>query len=44
MKLDAKNIKSHMFFEPDCQEFTSICCEPIYGDDRKFFKRFKMYK
>ena len=44
MKLDTKNIKSHIFFEPDINEHTSLCTEPIYGDDRRLFKNFKMYK
>jgi hypothetical protein len=34
-----------MFFEPDFGTGnTAIATEPIYGDDRKFFKKFKMYK
>ena len=44
MKLDVEGIVSHMFFEPDVNEYTSICCEPISGDHRKTFKRFKMFK
>ncbi len=44
MKLDIKDIKSHMFFEPDINEHTSLCTEPIYGEDRKFFRKFKMFK
>lgn len=45
MKLDERGIKSHMFFEPDHNTgFTAIATEPIYGDDRKFFKKFKMFK
>jgi hypothetical protein len=45
LKLDDRGIKSHMFFEPDFGTGnTAIATEPIYGDDRKFFKKFKMYK
>lgn len=34
-----------MFYEPDHETgFTAIATEPIYGEDRKFFKKFKMYK
>jgi len=45
-KIDAKGIKAHMFFEPDHNTgFTAIATEPIYGEeDRKFFRKFKMYK
>ena len=44
-KLDMKGIKSHMFNEPDYGTgYTSIATEPIYGDDRQFFKKFKMFK
>lgn len=44
-KLDVNGIKSHMFNEPDYGTgFTSIATEPIYGEARKFFKKFKMYK
>jgi hypothetical protein len=45
LKLDLQGIKSHMFYEPDHETgFTAIATEPIYGEDRKFFKKFKMYK
>lgn len=45
LKLDDRGIKSHMFHEPDYDTgYTAIATEPIYGDDRKFFRRFKMYK
>lgn len=43
-KLDMKGIKSHMFYEPDVDQRTSIATEPIFGDDRKFFKKFKMFR
>jgi hypothetical protein len=44
-KLDARDIKSHMFHEPDYDTgYTAIATEPIYGDDRKFFRKFKMFK
>lgn len=44
--LDEQNIDHHMFFEPDqpIASNTSICTEPIYGDQRKLFKKFKLWK
>lgn len=45
LKLDDKGIKAHMFHEPDYDTgYTAIATEPIYGDTRKFFRKFKMYK
>lgn len=43
-KLDVKGIKSHMFHEPDVGEYTSITTAPMFGNDRKFFKKFKMFR
>lgn len=44
MKLDDKGIDSHMFHEPDYDTgFTAICTEPIFGKDRNFFRKFKMF-
>lgn len=44
-KLDEQGIKSHMFFEPDWNTgHTAIATAPIYGEDRNFFKKFRMYK
>jgi len=44
-KLDEQGIKAHMFHEPDWNTgYTAIATEPIYGEDRQFFKKFKMFK
>lgn len=44
MKLDRRGIDSHMFHEPDHNTgYTAICTVPIYGRDRDFFRRFKMF-
>jgi hypothetical protein len=45
LRLDDRGIKSHMFHEPDYDTgYTAIATAPIYGDERKFFRKFKMYK
>ena len=43
-KLGMNGIDFTMFHEPDLNEFTSIAIGPIYGDERKFFKKFKLYR
>lgn len=43
-QLERNNIFNHIFHEPDINQHTSICTAPMYGDDRKFFKKFKMFK
>jgi hypothetical protein len=43
--LDCNNITNYMFFEPDYEMgYTAICSEPVYGEDRKLFKKFKLWK
>lgn len=44
--LDKHNIRYHKFYEPDFGPLgnTSICTEPIYGEQRKLFKKFKLWK
>lgn len=43
--LDQHGIKYHMFFEPDYDMgYSAICTEPIYGEKRKLFKKFKLWK
>jgi hypothetical protein len=43
--LEDKEIDFTMFHEPDnCAGNTAIAVGPIYGKDRKFFKKFKFYK
>lgn len=41
--LDTKGIKYEMFYEPDYDTgYTSICTEPIRGDQRKPLRRFSL--
>jgi hypothetical protein len=41
--LKNNNIKFVEFYEPDIgNKITSICCHPIYGEDRKKFSNFKL--
>lgn len=43
--LKEHNIAHHMFYEPDYNTgYTAICTEPIYGEQRKLFKKFKLWK
>jgi hypothetical protein len=43
--LKKNNIDHHMFYEPDHNTgFTAICTEPIYGEQRSLFKKFKLLK
>lgn len=43
--LDSHEIESYMFYEPDYDMgYTSICAGPVYGDQRKVFKKFKLWK
>lgn len=45
IKLDMSGIKSHMFNEPDYGTgYTAIATEPIWGEARKLFKKYKMFK
>ena len=37
------DIDAYMFFEPDIDQDTAIATEPITGEKRKLFKKFKMY-
>ena len=44
-KLKMKDINFTIFNEPDYNTgYTAIAVGPIYGEDRKFFKKFKFYK
>lgn len=43
--LDRHDISFSMFYEPDYDTgYTAICTEPIYGEQRKLFKKFKLWK
>lgn len=43
--LKRHNIAYHMFYEPDFETgYTAICTEPIYNEQRKLFKKFKLWK
>ena len=34
-----------MFYEPDNDTgYTAICCEPVYDEQRKLFKKFRLLK
>ena len=43
IKLQDMGIKYEMFYEPDIQQCTAIATEPIYGNDRKKFRKFRFY-
>lgn len=44
-KLEMKNINFTMFHEPDYDTgYTAITAGPIYGTDRKHFKKYRIYK
>lgn len=43
--LKGHGIAHHMFYEPDFETgHTAICTEPIYNEQRKLFKKFKLLK
>jgi hypothetical protein len=43
--LKRHDIAHHMFYEPDYETgYTAICTEPIYGEQRNLFKKFKLLK
>jgi len=43
--LDMNSVDSYMFYEPDYNMgFTALCTEPVYNEQRKLFKRFKLWK
>lgn len=45
MKLAEREIEHEMFYEPDNDMgYTAIATEPIYGSERNFFKKFRMYQ
>jgi len=44
-ELKHQDIDHHMFYEPDYDTgYTAICTEPIYGDARKLFRKYKLWK
>lgn len=44
-ELDERGIQNYMFYEPDYNMgYTAICTEPIYLDDRRYFKKFQLWK
>lgn len=43
--LEEHGIDHHMFYEPDYDMgHTAICTEPVYGDQKELFKKFKLWK
>lgn len=43
--LKKNNVELHMFHEPDYDTgYTAICTEPVYNEQRKLFKKFKLLK
>ena len=44
-RLQEQNIRFVSFHEPDIDDqLTSIATEPIFGDDRKFFRKYQLLK
>jgi hypothetical protein len=43
-KLRRDNIKIEIFFEPDLDKYTSACSEPVYGEQRKLFRKYKLWQ
>lgn len=44
-QLETKGIFNHIFHEPDHDTgYTAIATAPIYGEDRKMFRKYKMFK
>ena len=43
--LEAAQIKHALWFEPDLDfQLTAICCAPVFGEQRNFFKKFKLIR
>jgi hypothetical protein len=43
--LDRNDVSHERFFEPNYDMgHTAICTEPIYNEQRKLFKKFKLWK
>ena len=43
--LDTNEVSYEQFFEPDYDMgYTSICTAPMYNEQRKLFKKFKLWK
>jgi len=43
--LGCHNIESHKFYEPDDDMgYTSLCSEPINGERRKLFRKYRLWK
>jgi hypothetical protein len=41
---ELNGIKMHMFFESDLNQHVASCSQPISGEQRKVFRRFKLLK
>lgn len=45
MELEINGIEFEMFYEPDYNTgYTAIATKPLYGDQRKLFKKYNLYK
>lgn len=43
--LDRNEVSYEQFYEPDYDMgYTSICTEPMYNEQRKLYKKFKLWK
>ena len=40
--LNQHDIKYHMFFEPDIDQYTAIATQPLLGDSRKPMRKFNL--
>jgi hypothetical protein len=44
-RLDRIGIRTRVFHEPDIgNQATALATEPVYGDDRKYFKKYRLLK
>lgn len=44
MRLNYLGIETHKFYEPDNNlEYTALCSRPVSGEERKIFRKYKLW-